>query len=66
MQQALHEVVLPAFIFPTGESVFAQPVAHDVARLLELCLNPQDEMLIRAAMATGFARLDGDATGQPE
>ncbi len=54
MQQALHECGIASVYLSNRESVFAQPVAHDVARLLEACLNPQDEMLIRAAMATGL------------
>ena len=54
MQQALHECGIASVYLSNRESVFAQPVVHDVARLLEACLNPQDEMLIRAAMATGL------------
>ncbi len=54
MQQALHECGIASVYLSNRESVFAQSAAHDVARLLEACLNPQDEMLIRAAMATGL------------
>ena len=70
MQQALRECGIASVYLSNRESVFAQAVAQDVARLLEACLNPQDEMLIRAAMATGLqgwtvsqlARLNDDET----
>ena len=61
MQQALRDCGI-ASVYPSNrESVFAQPVAPDLARLMELyLLNVQDEMLIRSAMATGL-----QAGGQP-
>jgi len=52
MQQALQTCGIASVYLSNRESVFAQAVAQDVARLLEACLNPHDEMLIRAAMAT--------------
>ncbi|WP_024872074.1 exodeoxyribonuclease V subunit beta [Tolumonas lignilytica] len=52
MQQALQACGIASVYLSNRESVFAQPVVQDVARLLEACLNPQDDMLIRAAMAT--------------
>jgi len=54
MQQALRDCGIASVYLSNRESVFAQPVAQDLARLMEACLNVQDEMLIRAAMATGL------------
>lgn len=54
MQQALRDCGIASAYLSNRESVFAQPVAQDLARLMEACLNVQDEMLIRSAMATGL------------
>ena len=70
MQQALSACGIASVYLSNRESVFAQPVAQDIARLMEACLNLQDEMLVRAAMATGLmgwtvsqlARLNDDET----
>ncbi len=52
MQQALSACGIASVYLSNRESVFAQPVAQDIARLMEACLNLQDDMLIRSAMAT--------------
>lgn len=52
IEQALLQCGIASVYLSNRDSVFTQPVVMAVERLLEACLNPDDERAIRALMAT--------------
>lgn len=52
IEQALLQCGIASVYLSNRDSVFAQPVVMAVQRLLEACLNPDDDRAIRALMAT--------------
>ena len=52
VQAALNARGIPSAYLSSSESVFAQPLAHDLYRLLTGILHAQDTKKLRAALAT--------------
>lgn len=52
MEQMLLQCGIASVYLSNRDSVFAQPVVMAIQRLLEACLNPDDDRVIRALMAT--------------